>query len=437
MKKIMIVDDEKISLMMTEHILATEYQTICATSGDEAISLYMDEQPDMILSDLHMPGISGYELQRVLQEKFQEKIPFMFMTADSDEETEQKGLSNGAMDFIRKPYRADVLLHRIENILQTVEQIQGLKKAATTDPMTGLYNKATSEQKINAECQNSTGALMMIDLDNFKLVNDLYGHDMGDKILIRFAEIIQSAIRSSDLAGRLGGDEFIAFCKNINDESVIARKAEYIYEQILLSAKEYMGNDMTIPLGASIGCVFVPDEGTDYSELYKKADSALYEVKRAGKHGYHIYKKDSAGEQTENTDTSDLFHLVKILSERNVKAGAYTLPMEQFKIVFQFLNRYVHNYKKEVWMLQFTVRSDALNDENLSETTEEFMSVLRSSLRQSDVVTQSGENKILVLFLETNVTNIEFAISRIMDNWEQSGHSRPDHLIAYEKEVLK
>ncbi|SEF95549.1 GGDEF domain-containing protein [Lachnospira multipara] len=81
--------------------------------------------------------------------------------------------------------------------------------------MTGLLNKASSQEEIDLLAKSNAGALMMIDLDSFKPVNDIYGHDMVDKVLIRFAEIIRSAIRSTDLAGRMGGDEFIVFCKNI------------------------------------------------------------------------------------------------------------------------------------------------------------------------------------------------------------------------------
>ena len=153
MKKIMIVDDEKIYLMMTNHILSSAYDTVCASSGAEAIELYKKEKPDMILSDLRMPEMSGYELQQALQKEYEEKIPFMFMTADTDEETESKGFENGAMDFIHKPFRADILLKRVSNILDTIEKIQGLKKAVVMDPMTGLLNKASVEQEISNLCK--------------------------------------------------------------------------------------------------------------------------------------------------------------------------------------------------------------------------------------------------------------------------------------------
>ena len=436
MKKIMIVDDEKISLMMTNHILSTEYQTVCATSGSEAIELYHKERPDMILSDLRMPGMSGYELQKNLQEQFHEPIPFMFMTADHDEETESKGFENGALDFIRKPFRADVLLRRVGNILHAVAQIQGLKKATVTDPMTGLLNKASSQDEIGAMCQTIPGAFLMIDLDSFKLVNDIYGHSMGDKILIRFAEIIQSIVRSTDLTGRMGGDEFIAYCQNIDDEAVIAQKADYINEQLLLSAKEYMGEDMTIPLGASIGCVFAPEEGNDFLTLYKKADKALYTVKQNGKHGYHIYEKNQQTATTEPASASDLSNAVMILSERNKATGAYTLSFDQFRIVYQFLSRMVGNYKNHVWLLLFSIKETTPSNQPLVEITEQFLSILRSSLRQSDVITQSSKNQIMVLLLETPPYNIELVTDRIMQNWKDSGADN-SYAIAYEVDILK
>ena len=174
----------------------------------------------MVLSDLRMPGMSGYELQQTLQKEMQQNIPFMFMTADQDEDTESRGFENGAMDFIRKPFRPDVLLRRVGNIMQTVDQIEGLKKHASTDPLTGLLNKVSAEVELQRVCSQGQGALLMIDLDSFKLVNDIYGHAMGDKVLMSFADILRVSVRPGDVVGRLGGDEFIAFCSGMSDEPV-------------------------------------------------------------------------------------------------------------------------------------------------------------------------------------------------------------------------
>ncbi|MBR3051017.1 MAG: response regulator, partial [Selenomonadaceae bacterium] len=189
MQKILIVDDERIMLKIATKILSKEYETIGASSGAEAIEMFQRERPDLVLSDLLMPGIDGYELHRLLQEKSAEPVPIMFMTADDSAESESKGFELGAADYIRKPLKADVLLRRVKNILDHLDKVQDLTEAATLDMMTGLLNKISAQREIGKLCATRQGVLMLLDLDDFKLVNDLYGHAMGDKILIRFAEL--------------------------------------------------------------------------------------------------------------------------------------------------------------------------------------------------------------------------------------------------------
>ncbi|MCR4658516.1 MAG: diguanylate cyclase [Lachnospiraceae bacterium] len=423
MKKIMIVDDEQISLMMTDHILSTSYQTYAVSSGEEAIEVYERERPDMVLSDLRMPGITGLELKRILQDKYDENIPFMFMTADRDDETESRGFENGAMDFIRKPFRADVLLRRIDNILKTVEKLAHLKNAASTDRLTGLLNKASSAEEIGFLCKSTQGVLMMIDLDSFKLVNDLYGHAAGDKLLADFADILRSAVRHNDIIGRIGGDEFIAFCQNIYDESVIAEKTASINEQLLSAARMIMGKDMNIPLGASIGCVFAPDEGSDYPTLFKKADRALYVVKKSGKHGYNLYRDRDNEKGDMSVSSSSIESHVAVLSERNRPKGGFVLSMEDFRLIFRFLCRVNANYDRTVWILLFSLKTEGSFDDHAL-PTDEFLEVLRSSLRQSDIITQSGRNQFMVLLLEITASNLEIVTDRILKKWDSSDASR-------------
>ncbi len=436
MKKIMIVDDEQISLMMTEHILATTYQTICATSGKEALSLYKTEKPDLVLSDLHMPGMTGYELQSALQSESSEQIPFVFMTADQNDETESRGFENGAMDFIKKPFRADVLLRRVGNILQTVEKIYGLKQAAVIDPMTGLLNKASSAEEIQAVCKNTQGVLMIIDLDSFKLVNDLYGHAVGDKILMRFADILRAVVRPVDIVGRMGGDEFIAFCQNVRDEVVIEKKSRFINKYILEAAKEFMGEDMQIPLGASLGCVFAPEEGTDFASLFTKADKALYEVKQHGKHGFTFFKTADKTQKETTAVAGDLANTLTILRERGETHSAFVLPYEHFRTVFQFLVRLTANYSRTVWVLLFTLTEKAPAALPIEEATEQFLAVLQSSLRQSDVITQSSKNQCIVLLSELKAADIEVVTTRIMNLWETKDASAYT-TVSYELDALK
>ena len=449
LRKILIVDDMMVSLMMTENILATQYVTVCASSGQEAIEVYRKELPDMVLSDLRMPGMSGYELQLALQEEYHQTIPFMFMTADHDEETESKGFENGAMDFIRKPFRPDVLLRRIANIMQTVEQIQGLKKHASTDALTGLLNKASSEEELKHLCQQSEGTLMMIDLDSFKLVNDIHGHSMGDKILISFADIIRSAVRPTDLIGRMGGDEFIAFCHGLQDEAVIKSKADFINERLVDAAKKLMGEDMNIPLGASLGCVFVPNEGREFGELYKKADKALYVVKQNGKHGYNIFSTSEQLQEMEIADVTNLSNIEMILEERNQKNEAMVLSMENFRAVYRFLRRTTTRNRSSDCILLISlnqVKNSQVEDskiesspaedlqaedsqvENLQvdnsqismlQASEEFLKVLKETLRRSDTITKSSNNQFILILYDIVFDDVHNVVDRINRNWQQ------------------
>ncbi|MBR1740476.1 MAG: diguanylate cyclase [Lachnospiraceae bacterium] len=368
MKKILIVDDEDVMLELARLVLEEDYETVCASSGEEAVRLFETERPDMILSDLLMPKMSGYELQQIIQEKSNKQIPFIFMTADERDESENLGFELGAADYIRKPLKSDLLLRRIERVFHNVEQVAGWKKAASTDMMTGLLNKSASQREISTACMESQGTLMMIDLDSFKLVNDIYGHEMGDRILIRFSNLIKSITREDDLAGRMGGDEFIAFFRHLNDEQIIAKKTAFLNEELVKSAKEYMGEDMEIPLGASIGAVFVPDAGTDFEALFKKADSALYTVKQKGKHGYALYQGESL--QKEETAIGNMDNLRMIFGERNIGHGALIVEKGNFQMIYQFLMRFISNYTWDIHLAVFSIENE--NMENISQVTDQF-----------------------------------------------------------------
>ncbi len=436
MKKVLIVDDMEVTREMAAYMLSSQYVTVCAASGQEAIDLYRTERPDMVLSDFHMPGMSGLDLQLALQKEYNTTIPFMFMTADKNEETETKGLDQGAMDFIRKPFNPDVLLRRIGNIMQTVDQINGLKKHASIDSLTGLLNKSSSEEELTAICRNATGALMMIDLDSFKLVNDIHGHAMGDKVLMTFADIIRAAVRPTDLVGRLGGDEFIAFCHGMLDEAGIAHKSEFINQRLVAAAKDLMGEDMNIPLGASIGCALVPQEGTNFKEVFKKADKALYIVKQNGKHGYKVFSEHHESETEADSHSASISHVEMILGERNQGEGALALPFESFRALYRFLCRTILIYEKPACILLFSLEKGESPSLPISKAAEELYDTIQKTLRKGDAVTQNGKNQILVLLTNTAYPELEHAVVRIRRNWKETP-AGSEYSFNYEWSVLE
>lgn len=408
MKKILIVDDENIYRKLSSAILSAEYEIVCASSGAEAIELFQREKPDLVLSDLIMPGIDGYELQQILQEKSLEPVPVMFMTADESDESESKGFRLGASDYIRKPLKADVLLRRVNNVLDKLDKIHGLTVAANLDLMTGLLNKTAAQKAIAKLCAESQGVLMLLDLDSFKLVNDIHGHAMGDKILIRFAELIRGVIRSTDIAGRIGGDEFIAFCQNIRDDKTILNKVRFLNHQLLVSAKNLMGEDMNIPLGTSIGAVFVPDEGTDFETLAAKADKALYQVKNHGKHGCEFF----GTAQKMTADTKTISQTQMILSERSKERGAYFVNFDEFKAIYQYSARLNDNANGSAQFLGMTLETDS------EDVRGEFLQMLIKNLRRSDCVTRNGKSQFLVVLNSLPPENIEAVKKKITTAWQ-------------------
>ena len=308
----------------------------------------------------------------------------------------------------------------VYSINKRSKRILGLQKEMTTDPMTGILNKAGSHRALEAACKTEVGMLLMIDLDSFKLVNDLYGHDMGDKILIRFAELMKEGTCEGDICGRLGGDEFVAFMKNVVDEQEIDKFTKFMNREIVKSAKEYMGPDMNIPLGTSIGAVHVPVNGTDFEELFKLADKALYMVKQNGKHGYSIYRKKNSLKELEEKqkDRNSLPEIKKIIGERNEGKGAYEVNFDKFQTVYKFLNRNdkVTENSTIFGRICFKIEDDrTVTDEE----RESFEDILIRSLKKNDIVTvYSGD--FYILFTDGDKDSFSKLAKTVEEKWKEA-----------------
>ncbi len=191
-------------------------------------------------------------------------------------------------DYKGRPYRA---IASLENIDEQIKKEEELKRKAERDQLTGLYNKTTTELLIKAimiDRKNSGGchALMIIDIDNFKGVNDQLGHLYGDIVLARLAEILKPIFRADDIIGRIGGDEFFVFLKNYTSLEIVRRKAKEVRRQFRIT---YSENGVSVSISASIGISIFPSHGKDFEELYKSADIALYNTKAGGKDNFTIF----------------------------------------------------------------------------------------------------------------------------------------------------
>jgi len=444
---IAVVDDDMTTLKMAGRILSNNNMRVSAMNSGKALLTFMkDNRPDIVLLDISMPDMDGFETLKLL--RIQEKndgydsVPVIFLTADEDKDSEKKGLELGASDYVRKPFVPDVLLHRIQNIVANNETIKNLEEEASIDKLTGFLNKSAVDEKLQRICHFSKGMLVMADLDSFKLVNDIYGHDMGDKVLSMFAGLIKQNTRKEDILGRVGGDEFIIFIKNIVDEYAIKRICENINTQLMIEAKKMMGEDMHIPLGASMGVVFVPMQGSEYEKLYSMADKALYRVKKNGKHDFELYaSRDEFGSEHEGVEVeenADLEHINMILKERSAPSSALWVGNDAFTQLYRFFTRYIESYRGHACkvLFNFSVLKDIAGlEKNFQEMMEDFGEILKNLLRKSDIMVQSKANQFLLLLPEVDEDHLDSVLDRIEKGWSDYEYS--DYVaIIYEREMV-
>lgn len=297
---LLIVDDSKLQRVVLMQALKDAFELIEATSGEECLELVDrgEAQIDLVLLDLVMPGIDGFEVlrRRALSPKFA-GIPVVVLTTSDDNETQVEAFRLGAREFLNKPIKPEIAVSRINNVLESQRRLnvmlkeqEELKVKAEIDEMTKLLNKATAEKmakQILEEYPDENHAILMIDIDNFKNINDSLGHDVGDHVISVVAGIISMQFGGSDIVGRIGGDEFMVFMKNVKDREDARRKAQNIVDAFC--KKE----NLSIPdcVSVSIGMAFSDESGIGYEPLFKKADEALYVSKEKGKSCYTEYSK--------------------------------------------------------------------------------------------------------------------------------------------------
>ncbi|MBO4395995.1 MAG: diguanylate cyclase [Eubacterium sp.] len=424
--QVVIVDDDPVCLRMAKRMLSKGgIRVSCVRSGHDLLTLIEKYTPDLILLDILMPEMDGFDTYRALQE-YEESAgrtstPVIFLTGESDVEMERRGLKTGASDFIRKPFDKDILLKRIINTIENNRMIESLTEEATVDRLTGFLNKISGTDTISKCCMDHRGALMIFDLDSFKLVNDLFGHDMGDRVLVAFSNIVRNNIREEDVVSRIGGDEFLAFFRDVSDEKSVSALCERLNEQLEKEAEKLMGAEHGIPLGISIGVAFAPEHGRSYKILFSYADNSLYRVKQAGKHGYEIYSMESDPESGEEDLETELLRTSQIVEERGDSKGAMLLGQDAFSWNYRYVVRFMERYDGVANRLLFSLSIRAKGP-MFSEVAAEFAAVLQRTLRKSDIIWQSKPNKFFVLLPQLSERDTPGVIRRITRAWERTGY---------------
>ncbi|NOQ30515.1 MAG: diguanylate cyclase [Helicobacteraceae bacterium] len=282
-KTILIVDDTETNIDILVDLL-DDYDIRVALDGMSAIEIVNDENIDLILLDIMMPEIDGFEVcRRLKQNPANSNIPIIFLTAKTDEDSIEKAYETGGSDFVTKPFRPRELLARVNKELKLQSMIKHLEYISSRDVMTGIYNRRKFFELSTYifETQKNNLYTVMIDIDKFKSINDQYGHPTGDKVIKMVAKTISEYITTGTVFGRLGGEEFAIVCTNKTDDEVM-QDIESI--RVLIQDLEVLSDDgEVIKFTISNGISKINENTESLDELLKHADDALYEAKGTGR----------------------------------------------------------------------------------------------------------------------------------------------------------
>ncbi|MEG2575798.1 MAG: EAL domain-containing protein, partial [Christensenella sp.] len=308
---VLIVDDAEINRIVLKKILQGQFVFLEAENGEEAIKVLKDNQNqiDLILLDISMPVMDGKEfLQYKKNLPELDGIPVIMITADDSAEQQISTFSLGANDYIVKPFIPEVVTRRVSNVLESnhrfqemVREYNTMSEQVKTDLMTGLINRVSAEEMMTQRIEHTTSscAMIMLDIDNFKKINDSRGHDYGDKVICAVADKLHLFFRKRDIVARMGGDEFAIFIEHTTDIENIKNRVRKLCDSMLDVEIDGKNTEITCSAGISV----LSEQANTFEKLYKNADKALYNAKCNGRNAVSVY-----GEAEDGRAVTDLIN---------------------------------------------------------------------------------------------------------------------------------
>jgi diguanylate cyclase (GGDEF)-like protein len=353
---ILVVDDDRSTRFAFRNLLEEEgYNVIEAEDGAKAIELCKYRAPDLILMDARMPVMDGFTAcQNIRQMPESAHTPILIITGLDDEDSIERAFAVGATDYISKPVNFSVMRRRIAHLMHASHAERHMRQLAFNDTLTGLPNRARFTSHLNTLLEARHGnreplAIMFIDVDRFKLVNDTLGHDAGDMLLKIVAERIHNCVRDDDLVARLGGDEFTVVLDNVGSREILDTIARKICNSF---SKPVAFLDQEIFVSVSIGISMFPGDATDLAALMKHADTAMFHAKRF-RNDYKFFEPDMEAGASERLE---LEHGLRGALERN-ELVVYYQPQEDLKsgriVGAEALVRWMHPERGLISPLEF------------------------------------------------------------------------------------
>jgi two-component system cell cycle response regulator len=289
--QVLIVDDDSsVRNTMQEYISSAGYVSSTASTAEEALDLLKKNNFDVVVTDIRLPGMGGLELTKIIKKK--NGVDVIVVTGYSDDYSYEEAINIGASDFVIKPVRLEELLLRLRRVLkerqlgvERTRMMEKLQKLAITDGLTKLYNSRSFYSQLELEVDRFNRykhplSLLLLDIDNFKEYNDNYGHLEGDKVLVRFSQIIKSCLRANDSAYRYGGEEFTVILPETTGEEAktVAQRIRATLEAENFIPEPNKKATITISIGVTQCCA-----KEELSSFIRRADKAMYLSKQNGR----------------------------------------------------------------------------------------------------------------------------------------------------------
>ena len=306
---ILIADDESSNIIALTHILSSDYKIYAAQNGRDAIEAALKYMPDVILLDILMPDMDGYEVITAMKNIEKTKsIPIVFITGLSSDDDEEKGLSLGAADYITKPFNSAIVKLRVLNQIKILSQLRTIERISMIDQLTNLPNRRSFELRLNSEWRRALReqkplSILMIDVDRFKDYNDAYGHQQGDAALQIAAKVYSASIkRAGDFAARWGGEEFIVLLPNTDPRGAIgvAELIRSTIETTIIPDPNGKATKITVSVGVS---TWMHGRSDTLDELISEADTSLYAAKNSGRNRVVHFSRNNLVKKDEKRKT--------------------------------------------------------------------------------------------------------------------------------------
>lgn len=343
---------------------------------------------------------------------------------------------NVAVEMLHEGYDVD------EKMAQMMKQISGdvsetgelMRQVVTTstqetkselekDSLTGFLNRRSFEEKIEKFLRKpmSYGTFFMMDMDNFKSVNDTYGHLAGDELILTFVDIIKNCVREQDFVCRVGGDEFAIFFPYLDKEKVIRKRADEIMSCFAKERERLGYSNCSVSIG--IMTKYAKSNNMDYDKLYKCADNALYYVKNNGKDDFHIYASAimDGGMDSLEQEQLDVQQLIQRMAERKEYMGAYRVEYDSFSYIYRFIARNVERTKQPVQIALFTFPLKEKSEEEVMKIQNSLAlleKAIAQSLRRGDVTSRISLTQQIVILMGANKENGMHVVDRMVQCYD-------------------